>query len=215
MNISGFASILLVLLMKHTAHGSVDRGVFTEYVGCYVDDETRALNWYFYTSGNAMSVEKCISICSSQDLRAPYAGVQNGKQCFCGDTYDIYGKVNSRQCSKECTGNANQYCGGTWRFNAYRLRYAEYIGCFEDQSDRALPVYQQRDDMTVGKCLKFCRDGGYTYAGVQNRKQCFCGSDYNKYGEKKAADCGSHCVGNDNENCGGTWRNGVYRLPPC
>ncbi|XP_070562426.1 uncharacterized protein [Ptychodera flava] len=165
-----------------------NRGVFTEYVGCYTDRSARTLNWYFYTSDDAMNVEKCLSICSSQDLKAPYAGVQYGKQCFCGDTYDIYGQVDND--------------------------YAEYMGCYRDQSARALPEYKQTDDMTVRKCLKFCYDSGHTYAGVQYSKQCFCGSDYNKYGQKKAEDCASHCVGNDQQNCGGTWRNSVYRLPP-
>ncbi|XP_070555713.1 uncharacterized protein [Ptychodera flava] len=162
-----------------------------------------------------MYTAKCISICSSQDLRAPYAGVQYGSQCFCGDTYDIYGKVDDSECSMACTGRPNQICGGNWRFNAYKIHYAEYIGCYEDQADRALPVYDETDDMTVRKCVKSCYDTGHRYAGVQYSKQCFCGSDYNKYGEKKAEDCASHCVGNDQENCGGTWRNGVYRLPPC
>ena len=49
-----------------------------------------------------------------------YAGLQNGNQCFCDDTYGRYGKVEESKCTKLCTGDPSLLCGGAWANMIYR-----------------------------------------------------------------------------------------------
>ena len=49
-----------------------------------------------------------------------YAGLQNGNQCFCDDTYGGYGKVDESKCTKLCTGDPSLLCGGAWANMIYR-----------------------------------------------------------------------------------------------
>ena len=50
---------------------------------------------------------------------------------------------------------------------------------------------------------------GYLYAGVQFGSQCFCGNEYDKYGE--ASNCNMECRGDKKQLCGGVWANQVYQ----
>ena len=42
-------------------------------------------------------------------------GVQNGNQCFCGDYFHHFGQKPLEECSKKCSGEAGETCGGGWR----------------------------------------------------------------------------------------------------
>ncbi|XP_070555010.1 uncharacterized protein [Ptychodera flava] len=90
-----------------------------EYVGCFIDDDERALNWHKEDSKTEQAVERCVDICDGLD--APYAGLQYAKECFCGHDFDIHGKGDESTCSMPCTGNTQQMCGGDWRLSIYRL----------------------------------------------------------------------------------------------
>ncbi len=59
-------------------------------------------------------------------------------------------------------------------------------------------------------CLKECQLRGYSYAGMQYARQCFCGNSYGAHGASALADCAYHCPGNWSVMCGGIWRNSVY-----
>ena len=89
-----------------------------------------------------------------------------------------------------------------------------YIGCYIDSSTRALPQHvTSAADMTIEKCLSHCRSfGDVLFAGVQSSNQCFCGNDYDRYGEVAETQCRRICQGNPQQYCGGTWRNAVYSL---
>jgi len=80
-------------------------------------------------------------------------------------------------------------------------RDTNYIGCFRDKSNRALPV-RKGMNMSVRQCAHACR--GYTYFGRQWKGECWCGnSGYDKHGEEpRGCDCDGRHVGN--------WRNCVY-----
>jgi len=94
----------------------------SNYLGCYRDKgdpwgtRGRDLNGEFI-SREDMSIEKCISLCSSYGYR--YAGLQYSKQCFCGNSYGKYGRANN--CNMRCSGNYNQTCGGVWANSVYRV----------------------------------------------------------------------------------------------
>ena len=49
----------------------------------------------------------------------------------------------------------------------------------------------------------------WQYAGVQGGIYCFCGDDYDIYGESK--DCTTACNGDITLTCGGALANDVYR----
>jgi len=55
-----------------------------------------------------------------------YAGVQNGNQCFCGNSYGRYGVKSESDCNKKCSGNADQICGGSWRNNVYSTGISKF-----------------------------------------------------------------------------------------
>jgi hypothetical protein len=91
------------------------------------------------------------------------------------------------------------------------------VGCFSDKGDpkglsgRDLPGYMMEiKGMTIEACLSLCNQQGYTYAGVQYGRQCFCGNSYGRYGQSMA--CNMPCEGNPKQNCGGGWANAVYRI---
>ena len=93
---------------------------------------------------------------------------------------------------------------------------ATFIGCYKDNSDRALPNYPTHSkEMTVDKCLEHCHSFDQKYAGMQNRNKCFCGDAmtiYDRYGRDDIEYCNTLCQGDIAQFCGGSWRNSVYIL---
>lgn len=50
----------------------------------------------------------------------------------------------------------------------------QYVGCYKDTGDRALPVYLG-GGVTLENCYTSCKERGYHYFGRQSSLQCFCG----------------------------------------
>ena len=71
-----------------------------------------------------MTVEKCQGICFDDneeilhadgirlDMMPVYAGVQNGNECWCGDLKPTTPADVQSECSKPCSGDNSQKCGG-------------------------------------------------------------------------------------------------------
>eukprot|EP00994_Dinema_validum_P001198 NODE_123_length_2434_cov_113.373585_g89_i0.p1 GENE.NODE_123_length_2434_cov_113.373585_g89_i0~~NODE_123_length_2434_cov_113.373585_g89_i0.p1 ORF type:complete len:737 (+),score=148.81 NODE_123_length_2434_cov_113.373585_g89_i0:76-2286(+) len=90
-----------------------------------------------------------------------------------------------------------------------------YIGCYHDQPSRVLGAQQPNSSsMTVSQCRTSCGAQGYSYAGLQYARECFCSNQYKNAtleGSKSAgAICNMPCAGNSKEMCGGVWANSVY-----
>lgn len=86
-----------------------------------------------------------------------------------------------------------------------------YLGCYKDQGDRDLSGHVFNDSkMTTDRCTSECRSRGFTYAGTQYSKWCFCGNSYGNSGP--ANNCNMPCSGISSETCGGSWANSVYQL---
>ena len=51
------------------------------------------------------------------------------------------------------------------------------------------------------------------YAGTQYSKECFCGNEYDRYGE--ADNCDMTCSGEKDQICGGSWAMSVSRTGSC
>jgi hypothetical protein len=84
------------------------------YLGCYTDDANRALPVQLISSGATSST--CRDAAKAQGLQ--YAGLQNGGQCFGGNTLG-YIKVSDSECGTPCSANPSEMCGGWWRNSVY------------------------------------------------------------------------------------------------
>jgi len=180
----------------------------TGYIGCFRDKPQRAMSGGM-TVSNQNSAQFCIAVCESKGFT--FAGTQYSRECFCGDDYDDYGSAGN--CNMDCPGNAKEKCGGTWALSVYRTavpRIRGYVGCFRDKPQRAMS-----GGMTVTSqnsayyCTTLCKSKGFTFAGTQYSRECFCGNDYDDYGP--ANNCNMPCTGDANQKCGGTWALSVYR----
>ncbi|RYN19463.1 hypothetical protein AA0113_g11423 [Alternaria arborescens] len=86
------------------------------YQGCFTDSSARVLGDKTFMNDSNMTVERCETLCAG----SKYFGVQNGKECFCGNTFKnpTQHKPES-ECKSACTGNKDQKCGAGYRSNIY------------------------------------------------------------------------------------------------
>jgi len=66
-------------------------------------------------------------------------------------------------------------CSNSYEFSP-KLPTYEYVGCFKDAEDRALPHYVGKH-MSLEECHASCRVLGFHYFGRQHYSQCYCGGD--------------------------------------
>ena len=65
-------------------------------------------------------VTRCIERCSQEDEGYAYAGVQYGRECFCGnDPPPADTIVDESECDWKCSGDHDLMCGALWRMNVY------------------------------------------------------------------------------------------------
>jgi uncharacterized protein (DUF2345 family) len=88
----------------------------TSYVGCFTDDNNRALPAYLSLSGYE-TVESCKQMAAAAGYA--YAGLQYYGQCFGGDALG-YAQVADSECDTPCNANPSEMCGGPWRNSIYR-----------------------------------------------------------------------------------------------
>ena len=50
-----------------------------------------------------------------------YAGLQNGKECWVGNTFGKHGKVAEKECSERCVKDKSRFCGTDYRNNIYSM----------------------------------------------------------------------------------------------
>lgn len=84
-------------------------------MGCFADN-LQARDLPVFTSSFIITPESCITRCFS--LGTKYAGMQNGEECWCGDSFGKRGE--SRSCDMRCNGNEDSYCGGMLANSIYR-----------------------------------------------------------------------------------------------
>jgi len=95
-----------------------------------------------------------------------------------------------------------------------------FQGCFNETTmlnvtgnKRALSGGQVRstEDMTVPLCLFDCWTSGYTYAGLEYSKECYCAQDLSTYSELlPMTACNLPCAANQTQICGGHLTLSVY-----
>ncbi|KAK6906807.1 hypothetical protein I203_100794 [Kwoniella mangroviensis CBS 8507] len=184
--------------------------------GCYQDLSGRLALTNNYWSGT-ITPQSCINGCS--ELGYSYAGVENGKTCYCGNSPQITQRLPVSQCSTACTGNSTAVCGGTNAMDLYTTASANitaatvkaskpagYLGCFQDSgSNIAFQNYYSYtvNPMSVEICKQSCMELGYSYAGVENSNQCRCGNNVPTTTQYVSSlQCNKVCSGNSSETCG-------------
>ncbi|TDZ19370.1 putative fungistatic metabolite [Colletotrichum orbiculare MAFF 240422] len=96
------------------------------YYGCFSEPELgRLLPTQVLNDGANMTVARCLGACHDRT----YAGVEYGRECWCGDALDLGGAGGSRaaanetggECSFTCPGNGTEFCGAGSRISLYIL----------------------------------------------------------------------------------------------
>ncbi|KAJ3393304.1 hypothetical protein HDU92_007865 [Lobulomyces angularis] len=221
--------------LQKNSQNLVRKDVSNEYIsiGCYTEGKGgRALNGP-YIANNAMTVETCQNFCSTAPNKFQFFGLEYGRECYCGSAV-ANSASETTKCTKPCSGNASQMCGGPSKLNLYSLSGIipappnvikdnlpsnwKYIGCFLDQSPKLLntPIFLPKGTNSVKSCIQACSEKKFTFAGLEYGTECYCGnsltSEQIKSFQKPDTDCSMTCSGNAQELCGAANRLTLYQL---
>ncbi|KAI9047948.1 hypothetical protein LZ554_007750 [Drepanopeziza brunnea f. sp. 'monogermtubi'] len=102
---------------------------FTYYSCVSEPSAGRLLPLQLYNNGTSMTIATCLSVCSQYK----YAGVEYGRECWCGNAPNFVGNagatpaanVSDIQCSMKCPGNSSEFCGAGSRMNLYYFDFAK------------------------------------------------------------------------------------------
>ena len=191
----------------------------SNYVGCFKDDEARALPVQLMSQ--SATVASCVAAAKAAGYA--YVGLQYGGSCFAGNTpgYQQVDVLNEKQfCNMPCTAASSETCGGSWYNSIHKTGVSapavpepKYEGCYSDAANRALPVVLSQSGATRKSCVAAARARGLLYAGLQYGGQCFAGNTLG-YQKAKPADegtaCRMKCSADSSQDCGGIWFNTVY-----
>lgn len=94
------------------------------YLGCY--EETDVYRAFKKKKSVEFPYVNTPNICSKHCDRAGYEYFQlsSRESCFCGNSHpadDGAIRVDDNQCSTQCSGDANKYCGGAFKIAAFRI----------------------------------------------------------------------------------------------
>jgi len=184
------------------------------HIGCFRDNDNRALPIYYGTGYNAWQCAQ-----KAKSVGSPFFGLQypqGGTSCFVGNSntpYDQYGKASN------CSNNK----GGVWANSVYKIKGSipppksyTSLGCWRDHPNNraitpSIPGYNYWNNITVDECAQKTKDAGFSVFGSQfgkgtNKGQCFASRNaqntYKKYG--RANNCSN--------GTGGANANNVYQL---
>jgi hypothetical protein len=190
-------------------------------LGCYTEPphhEGRALKGPSEKSDD-MTPELCQAICSHYR----YAGVEFGRECYCGNAIAANAQPIGGECTMPCSGDSTLTCGAGDRLEIFlNDQYIDptiatvpgfaYRGCrAEPDEARSLPDMRfLEEDMTPAMCTSLCSDAGFLYAGLQWSRECWCASTIKGGHWVSDSECDMLCGGDKNSFCGAHKRNTVY-----
>jgi len=175
-----------------------------------------------------MTIQACQAFCLSKNL--PLAGLEYGRECYCGTALTSYSAVGFTGCNMACAGSPKgspDICGGSSRLSVYN--YTAYVppqlvptvgtyklqGCYgEPSGKRALPSYSfvNATSMSAELCVTGCQTKGYTWAGMEYGQECWCANALDANAPKLAnSQCNMLCPGNQREYCGAGSKLAVYK----
>ncbi|WWC92585.1 uncharacterized protein L201_007544 [Kwoniella dendrophila CBS 6074] len=167
-------------------------------------------------AGSAMTVNKCLNFCQGKGYQ--YAGLEYSSECYCGDSLVNGGSlsISSSNCNMLCSGDDTSFCGGSNALQLYQnpslaqeltlVDNYKSQGCIQEVSGRALTgASLTGSDMTIDKCVTYCAQEGFTYAGLEYASECYCGNTLSNGAaiSSYSNQCNMACAGNSAEVCGG------------
>lgn len=87
--------------------------------GCFKDSSSRALELKSLTDPD-MSIVACAKFCGAYK----YFGVENGQECYCGNTLPTVPGGN--KCYQKCSGS-NEICGGPWALSVFESKFFLFL----------------------------------------------------------------------------------------
>ncbi|PAA61837.1 hypothetical protein BOX15_Mlig013898g1 [Macrostomum lignano] len=79
-------------------------------------------------TSSSLTLSKCSQACSKLGFK--YFGVQNARECWCGNSYGKYGSAGSDKCRSACSGSKEETCGGLWLNSIFKTGLAsEFWHC--------------------------------------------------------------------------------------
>ncbi|KAL8931127.1 MAG: hypothetical protein Q9208_000231 [Pyrenodesmia sp. 3 TL-2023] len=203
------------------------------YLGCANETTPRALSSASYTSPTNMTLASCLTFCASPTNNYALAGLENGNECHCGNGLQNYASPTHTGCTKPCSGNKTQICGGASRLSVWNAtgyvppttvrQVGTYLsqGCYPEVANGRLLTgksYVNATGMTVESCVNFCAaTTGAVYAGLEYGQECYCGASIPSTITAQSTDlgrCNKLCSGNNREFCGGASVLNVYKDTP-
>ncbi|OCF56169.1 hypothetical protein L486_06110 [Kwoniella mangroviensis CBS 10435] len=174
-----------------------------------------------------MTWQKCATFCDGQGYSI--FGIEYSQECYCGATLSNGASLTlpSTNCNMKCGGN-NAICGGPSALTLFVKDSALLAGLSSDlqsvkvtlpegwvaassvcvqegTTGRALAGASYYDDnMTIGKCLAYCKTQGMQWAGIEYSRECYCGNDLvNGASLDRIGTCDMSCPGQLGTTCGG------------
>ncbi|KAK2055257.1 WSC domain-containing protein [Colletotrichum caudatum] len=95
------------------------------YYGCFSEPEVGRLLPNQILNHVNMTIDMCLGVCYDKN----YAGVEYGRECWCGNSLNLGGvdqskpaaNVTGAECSFTCPGNGTEFCGAGTRLSLYIL----------------------------------------------------------------------------------------------
>lgn len=129
-----------------------------------------------------VTIEACLIAAKAAGFA--YAGLQDGGQCFAGNTLG-YTKVDEAQCNMPCAADEAEKCGGPWRNSIYstalypfNFNEADCLnGCMVDCGNQCVGGDK-------GTCIRLCAQRNATCQSKCNRTQSAYQGCYTDDGER-------------------------------
>ncbi|XP_049874059.1 xylosyltransferase oxt [Pectinophora gossypiella] len=115
-------------LAEGMAHG--------KHLGCYVDEKKlRLLSSFYGNYASTNSPVACLDICVQAGF--PYAGVQYGSECFCGENPPPpSAQTADDMCDMKCPGDSSKICGGYFTMNIFETGLAKFVSRTPETSSK-------------------------------------------------------------------------------
>ncbi|XP_065220734.1 uncharacterized protein LOC135845823 [Planococcus citri] len=210
------------IMIYRTAVPKIEAVEKYKYAGCYETTEKSKILYQFVKKDPKLTPNTCVDLCSSRQLA--YAGLEKD-ECRCGQNQppELVRRIDV-DCDHPCPGDSNSKCGGESKISIYETGISAkgddaipariYLGCYKDDNTEFRILKgstQEFPDLTPNKCHQHCYKQGYRYFGLTYIKECFCADHApTKEVELSESECDSRCNGDQNEICGGGWRQSVY-----
>merc|ERR1712142_419035 len=130
---------------------------------CFVDDRDRLLEEYTLFK-KTLTPDLCIEHCLTKEFN--YAGVQSSDECWCGNTAPPSSKIVAQtECNEKCTGDSEQFCGGSWRMNVFDTKIFLQNKTFQENCPDGWMLFE-------GKCYGHPKDRKLNWTDAES----FCQS---------------------------------------